>query len=208
MQDDLDSPDAFEGSDAASPDVTPADDARREFLLTRPQLAKLLRMDVKTVDRMIRQGAPIAGRAQTNNQHSGTAPLFDPADFVRWWIEREKETVAKKVTVVGEGDEAFTEEKVRDKAAQATLREISVERELKRLVPIADVHTHIDECSGLVRNAINALHTQVRDLTDDQRDDLVKACDAALDHIHTYVPQESDVSTMDFGDGDDEPSFG
>jgi phage terminase Nu1 subunit (DNA packaging protein) len=188
----FDSPDAFEG------ETPPSDMSEtRGLILSRSALAKALRMDVKTVDRFIKEGAPVFRRGDAAKR---IAHQIDLADFVRWWIQRETAKITKKVINVPEGEEAFDEEKRRDKAAQASLRELALERELKRVVPVADVHRYMDEISGLVRNSINAMHTQVPSLDDDQREELIKATDAVLEHIHSYVPPEADVSESDFGD--------
>lgn len=189
---DLDSPDAFEGGapDEGAPAGTGDESGR---LLTRPALAKLLRMDVKTVDKFMREGCPVAvkGDAARRLPHK-----LDAADFVRWWIEREREIARTKTTVIAEGEGAFDEEKVRDKAAQADLRELQVAKLKRELVPIADVHSYVDEIAGLIRAAAQAVHTQVRDLTEEQREDVIKATDAMLAQVHAYVPPETDASDV------------
>lgn len=176
----------------------------RGTLMSRTALAAAIGKATTTLDRWIREGFPVF---QRGDAASRVAHQIDLAAAWDWAMARAREEERKRSPVVSEGEEAYETERARDKAAQATLREIAVEEKLKRLVPITDVHAHLDECSGLVRNAINALHTQVRDLTADQRADLVRACDAALAHVHAFVPPEADVTALDFGDSDDD-SFG
>lgn len=176
--DDLDSPDAFEGLPKP-----------RGEIKSRTGLAKSLGKDVKTVDKMIRDGMPVFERGDAATR---TAHQIDLGAAWDWAIQRarEEERDSSGGSKVGEGEEAYDEEKTRDKAAQASIRELDLAEREGELVDRATVIRFENERAELFRSQANALHTQVPDLTPDQRDALRLAVNAMLESISVrYVPQ-------------------
>jgi phage terminase Nu1 subunit (DNA packaging protein) len=189
--DDLDSPDAFEGLPKPRGEVK-----------SRTNLAKSLAKDVKTVDKMIRDGMPVFQRGDAATR---TAHQIDLAAAWDWAIQRarEAERDASGRVTGGDGEDAYDEEKTRDKAAQATLRELAVEEAMGRLIDRATVIRFENERAELVRSQANALHTQVPDLTPEQRDALRLAVNAMLETLSVrYVPQHRVKVNEDAFDND------
>jgi phage terminase Nu1 subunit (DNA packaging protein) len=178
MSDDLDSPDAFEGLPKPRGEVK-----------SRTNLAKSLAKDVKTVDKMIRDGMPVFQRGDAATR---TAHQIDLAAAWDWAIQRarEAERDASGRVTGGDGEDAYDEEKTRDKAAQATLRELDLAERRLELVDLETVIRFENERAELFRSQANALHTQVPDLTPDQRDALRLAVNAMLETVSArYEPQ-------------------
>jgi hypothetical protein len=193
LPDPLDSPDAFEGSDVVEPVKLKGE------VVSVTGLAAMLGKDRKTILGYVNQGLPIheRGDAATRTAHKiGLGNAWD------WFGARQREKGREEV---GGGshsgtnaEEDFDEHKARDKAAQATLRELAVEEAMGRLLDRPTVIRFENERAELFRSQANALHTQVPDLTPEQRDALRAAVNAMLESISVrYVPQHRMPSNDD-----------
>lgn len=188
---DLDSPDAFESGGPAAPSAI-------GMTLSRSGLARALMIDTKTVDKAIRDGAPVLERGDAASR----APFkIDLAAFERWRIARAISQTVEKFGGSGpggasDGEEAFDEEKRRDKAAQADLRELQVARLRNELVSMAEVVAFENQVATLFRSQANALFTQVRNLSPDQMQDFKDAVNAMLKSLTNYKPPVLDFTDV------------
>lgn len=158
--------------------------------VTKSELSKLIGLTLPTIEKAIREGAPVQSRgAGREGWRVNTAAFFG-------WYWRHK---VAKATASADLDDA----KLRDKEAQARLRELNIAQKEGSLIPLDEVTAFIGAKFGVVRSRFLSVETQVLGLTDDQREQLHNAIIDALTDVSTD-PMEDWTNGAVADDGDSE----
>jgi phage terminase Nu1 subunit (DNA packaging protein) len=133
-------------------------------LATKAQLAAVTGLTITAIDRLVRDGAPVARRGASRKE----GLRFDLPAFIGWYVER----VASRRAAAGD---SFVSAKERGAVALATIRELEIAEKQKTLIGVADVASWIEKRHGEFRSAVLGLPSQVQSLSEAQRSDLEEA---------------------------------
>jgi len=158
------------GIDAEEPETEEAAPVRGE-IVSKVRMGAILGIARMTMDRIVKDGCPVVTRGNRSGQiwKLNTAAVID-------WLRKRDVALA-----TGHPDAAsFDVAKLRDKEAQARLRELQIAEREGALVESAKVIDWIKRSFGDVRSRVLAIESQVAGLTDEQRDQLKTALHDAL----------------------------
>jgi len=114
-------------------------------LVTKARFAAIIGKADKTITKMIGAGMPVV----SVGLRKGVATKIDTAVAINWFIRRESGLLE-----ADEGATAMDSAKVRDKDAQASLRELDLRKRQGELVPVEEVRLMYREKIGGLRARI------------------------------------------------------
>ncbi len=135
-------------------------------LATKAELSAATGLPITSIDRLVRDGAPVARRGASRKE----GLRFNLPEFIAWYVDR----VASRRAAAGAG---FVSAKERAAVALATLREFEVQQKQKALIGVDDVRAWLEKCCGEFKRAVLDLPSQIDSLSAPQRiqlDDAVR----------------------------------
>jgi phage terminase Nu1 subunit (DNA packaging protein) len=149
--------------------------------MTKTELAEATGLTITALDRLVRDGAPVAKRGASRKE----GLRFGLPAFFEWYVER----VASRRAAAGTAEVTARE---RAQVALATLREYQIAEKQRALVNADEVNRVIADKFTEIRVAIESLSSQVTNLSDDQRSDLD---DAIRDMLIQLSGGQSELDT-------------
>lgn len=168
---------------------------KRGRLFSQTSMRQILGIAAPTFANLIREGCPVASQGVRGNRQWE----MNSADVVDWYVAR----AVAKATGTGATATSLDAAKVRDKEAQARMRELQVAAREGEIIPIGDALRFHGKVAGEVRARALALESQVHGLTDDQREQLQEAVHDMLSGL-AAMQLEMDVTNVDVEDEDSE----
>lgn len=142
--------------------------ARKGELMTKSRLSNVLGYASVTVDKYIKEGAPVESRGSRR-----IGFRINSADFNQWAL---RYNVAE---ATGGGElQGFDAAKTREKAAAARLKEIQIDERTGQLVEIGEVTKVYERELGILRASLLAIPSRVgcsREIQDAIRDEIIQA---------------------------------
>ena len=117
---------------------------------TKADVAAVIGLTLVQVDRLVRDGAPVARRGASRKE----GLRFDLPRFIEWYIGKQVERRA----TAGDG---LASAKERAAANLATMRDLDIAERQKKLVPTALVQTYLETLVSKFKGAVLQLPTQL-----------------------------------------------
>jgi hypothetical protein len=133
-------------------------------LATKAELSAATGLSVVQLDRLVRDGAPVARRGASRKE----GLRFNLPDFIAWYVER----VASRRAAAGDG---YVSAKERAAVALATLREYEIAKKQNELIPVDDVIGFIERWGAQVKKGVLELSSEISLLSVAQRIELGEA---------------------------------
>lgn len=126
--------------------------------VNRAQLSDILGCSLVTIDNHLREGMPFDEKPQGAGRGKGW--ILDSAACIKWIVKRAEDRARGDA----EAPEGLLDARTRDRAAQASLRELELYKELGQLVTITDVIDRVEKDYTVVKQGLRAIPARMAQL--------------------------------------------